>query len=97
MNTRCSGYKEILAPFFAALESRNEVVILKVLLELLSNSQLDVLSRFQTLLLQALEIGWNRNPANIAGNAWPRLINPPFRDQSVALQALLQSGGCSAV
>src|SRR5262245_687616 len=97
MNTRCSGDKQILARFFAALESRNEVVILKVLLKLLSNSQLDVLSRFQALLLQALYIGWNRNAANIAGNAGPRLVNPPFRDQAVTFQALLQSGRCSSV
>ena len=84
MNTRCSGHEQILAPLVLALETGNEVVVVEVLQKLLANAQLHVLRRLQTLLLQRLNVGGNVDAANVALNRDPRLVDPPFRDDTIA-------------
>src|SRR6516164_1103042 len=91
MNTRSSGHEEIFAPLFLAFESGNEVIVADILEKLLADPQLYVLCGFRTLRSQALNVRGNiYTPGVAAAHRYTRLIDPPFRDDAIAIQALVQ-------
>src|SRR5262245_19880705 len=96
-NTRCSGNKKVFAPFVIAFESGNEVIVMKVLQEFIADTSLYIPCRFQALPFQVLNIGWNAYASNLALDERARIVDPPFRDQTIAFQSFLHLRCSSAV
>src|SRR5438477_4216805 len=98
INTRCSRNEQILAPFVLSLKGGYKIVVLQILEELLTDAQLNVLCGLQALLLEDLDIRWNVDAAHVVTyHMDSRLVDPPFGDGAIALEALLKLGRRCAV
>src|SRR5262249_8387375 len=89
-NIEGSRNEEILAPLILTLESGDPEILLKVLQELFAYAQLNVLSGFEALLLERLNIGGNVDTTDLTLNRRCRLIEPPFGDEPVTFQSCLK-------
>src|SRR5580704_4830731 len=97
INTRCPRHEDVFAPFIAALETGDEIIVRYVFQKLLADALLDVTRRFQALLLEELQIQRDDDSTSVRPNMNSRTIDPPFRDNTIAVEPTLQGPGGLAV
>src|ERR1051325_1137041 len=90
INTRSSGNENIFAPLFLPFESGDEVIVVDVLQKLTADPLLHILCGFEALRSQALDVGGNIDTPHISAGRKPRLIDPPFRNDAIAVEPFIQ-------
>src|SRR5947207_13061685 len=90
INTRSSGSENIFAPFFLPFESGDEVIVVDVLQKLTADPLLHILCGFEALRFQGLDVGGNIDTTHITSERESRLIDPPFRNDAIAVEPFIQ-------